>query len=217
MVNFRRVEYRSCPQPRGRVNQVALQAVWLSFTLFSIIMQFLCRAALLSACFIGHSLAGVSGSVTRSSHDSGRALVTPRQETLPLFVNADNATSSDIEVARAIVKDAIAEMSILNKARLDNPSRNNYSLKPGTKSSKRDDQASPPPLLKVTDEMARAAAMLAELDAGPVSNVTENKKRADPYWMETIARHGSVPWGDDSSYKVRILKPGLKKPYALTQ
>ena len=62
----------------------------------------------------------------------------------------------------------------------------------------------PPPLLKVTEEMAAAAALVAEADAAAsAGNDTFHmiQKRA-AYWMEGLARKGSVPWGKDGSYKV---------------
>ncbi|KAI0402848.1 pectate lyase superfamily protein-domain-containing protein [Xylaria palmicola] len=97
-------------------------------------------------------------------------------------------------------------MTTLNKARLAKPSRNNFRLKPGTRAAKRVNDPRPK-LLEVTDEMARAAALLAELDADRISNATlptaaPAGKRAGPFWMEGIARRGTVPWGNDASYKV---------------
>jgi hypothetical protein len=125
-------------------------------------------------------------------------------------VTASNATLSDIDAARAIVKDAVAKMTKLNKARLDKPIRNNFSLKPGTKGPKNVRRAvAVPALLSVTDDMARAAALLAEVDIDTTLNATEStgkshEKRAGTFWMETLGqRHkGTVPWGGDSSYRV---------------
>ncbi|KAI0457369.1 pectate lyase superfamily protein-domain-containing protein [Xylaria acuta] len=96
-------------------------------------------------------------------------------------------------------------MTKLNKARLAKPQRNSFGLKPGTKTSKRDDTS--PKLLEITDEIARAAALVAELDADSVSNATLSSptpvaKRAGTFWMEGIAHKGTVPWGNDASYKV---------------
>ena len=107
-------------------------------------------------------------------------------------------------------------MTELNKARLAKPSRNNFKLQPGTKVSRRDENAPPPPapLLDITDDIARAAALIAELDTDPVSNTTLdarravlNSKRAGAFWMEGIARKGTVPWGNDGSYKVSTPPP----------
>ncbi|KAL4734222.1 pectate lyase superfamily protein-domain-containing protein [Aspergillus similis] len=122
---------------------------------------------------------------------------------LPPYISGKNATSAEIKAARQIVSDAIAEMTKLNKARLARPSRNNYIMHPGTKISKRDNDAdaSPPPLLNITDQIARAAALVAEIDAELASNATQKVKRAGSFWMEGIDRKGTVPWGDDGSYK----------------
>jgi hypothetical protein len=115
----------------------------------------------------------------------------------------------DIEAARMIVGDAVAQMTRLNKARLDKPLRNNFNLAPGTKRPRNRRTAGPPPLLKVTDEVARAAALLAEIDVNITAKRTSytghyNMKRAGTFWMETIgkAHKGTVPWGGDSSYRV---------------
>ncbi|KAK1703500.1 LOW QUALITY PROTEIN: pectate lyase superfamily protein-domain-containing protein [Colletotrichum lupini] len=128
------------------------------------------------------------------------------------------ASSSDLEKARGIVTIAIAASSKLNKARLNSPLRNQYRLKPGTviggaivnetRRTRRDDPE-PPPLLEITDEIAWAAALLAEAEADmpqdgvkvPSRNITR-RAAAGSYWMESIARKGIVPWGDEPSYAV---------------
>jgi hypothetical protein len=120
---------------------------------------------------------------------------------------ASRATAAEIENARQIVKDAIAKMTVLNKARTAHPRRNQYHLKPGTKFSKRSLDSSAPPLLDITRDMASAAALLAELDAETNTNLTAPlKKRAGKFWMEGLARKGTVPWGNDSGYKVILTK-----------
>lgn len=102
-----------------------------------------------------------------------------------------------------MIEDAIAKMTKLNKARLDKPARNNYKLKPGTWTSKRSVEK-PPPLLKITDDLARAAALVAELDARNTSSSQSKpvEKRAGSFWLGNLDHKGSVPWGDDKSYKV---------------
>ncbi|GAP93420.1 hypothetical protein SAMD00023353_10300200 [Rosellinia necatrix] len=122
-------------------------------------------------------------------------------------VTAENASTNDIEIARQIVEDAISRMAILNKARLANPARNNYQLKPSTGSSRGANENTASPLLNITDQIAQAAALLAEIDANPSLNVTTKTipliaERAGSFWMENIARKGTVPWGNDGSYKV---------------
>lgn len=124
------------------------------------------------------------------------------------------ASAADLERARSIVEQAIAESSKLNKARLENPLRNQYRLKPGTvvgqeavhrRSSPVRPREVVPPLLEITDEMADAAALIAEAEAGTdATNVTRRAAAAatGTYWMGALARKGTVPWGDDPSYVV---------------
>ncbi|KAJ2989746.1 hypothetical protein NUW58_g3314 [Xylaria curta] len=169
-------------------------------------MPFIPRAALLCVCLIIYCLVGSSGSAYASSQIARRALGTPRQASLSPFITAQNASTSDVETARQIVEDAIAKMTELNKARLANPHRNNYRLRPGTKMLKRGNDARPK-LLEITDEIARSAALLAELEADSTLNATFRgpaplAKRAGTFWMENIASKGTVPWGNDASYKV---------------
>ncbi|KFY31396.1 hypothetical protein V493_01147 [Pseudogymnoascus sp. VKM F-4281 (FW-2241)] len=105
------------------------------------------------------------------------------------------ATVQDLQAARAIVNKAISESSKLNKARVAAPLRNNYTLKPGTlvggsgvpvgntrRASVKQDV---PPLLVITEQIAAAAALIAEEDV-----------------IAFLARKGTVPWGDDSEYVV---------------
>ena len=127
-----------------------------------------------------------------------------------------NATLSDLERARQVVEEALAESAKRNAARLANPARNQYGLAPGTvvggrrKVRRRDGEADvpPPPLLEITPEIAAAAALVAEADAVELAasqNVTKKapvERRAGTFWMETIARKGTSPWGEDKSYKV---------------
>ncbi|GJD05036.1 lysM domain-containing protein [Colletotrichum higginsianum] len=133
------------------------------------------------------------------------------------------ASPRDLERAHDIVATAIAASAKLNKARLASPIRNQYRLKPGTvigttvderRRARRDDSPPPTPLLEITDEIAWAAALLAEAEAEvpedgvklplpPGRNVTRRAAAArGSYWMESIARKGTVPWGDDPSYAV---------------
>ncbi|KAI0191651.1 glycoside hydrolase family 55 protein [Astrocystis sublimbata] len=85
------------------------------------------------------------------------------------------ASTQALEKARKVVRDAIAESSKRNKARLANP--------------------------RVTTE---AAALVAEADAvTKAGNVTKRAVAASgTFWMGSIARKGTVPWGDDPDYKV---------------
>ncbi len=132
-----------------------------------------------------------------------------RSATLSPYITVQNASAADIETAKAMVSHAIAEMTKLNKARLEHPARTRFQLKPGTKigDRKRANTDAPPPLLKITDDLARAAALVAELNAqqkaGNKSTHTV-EKRGGSFWMGNLDHKGSVPWGDDSSYKVHL-------------
>jgi hypothetical protein len=59
-----------------------------------------------------------------ADHSSYYAVVRARQNANDSSSLLATASSQDIAAARQIVKDAIAEASIRNKARLDNPARN---------------------------------------------------------------------------------------------
>ncbi|KAH7017946.1 pectate lyase superfamily protein-domain-containing protein [Microdochium trichocladiopsis] len=113
---------------------------------------------------------------------------------------AGNTTSSEVDAARKIVQDAIAKMRVLNKARFENPARNRGRYSQDAESRKRQAAESATegfPVLVPTDEMSRAAALLAELEAEPVTL----QKRATTWWMQGLKHLGSVPWGPDASYK----------------
>ncbi|KAK4103745.1 glycoside hydrolase family 55 protein [Parathielavia hyrcaniae] len=199
--------------------------------------------------------ADLSGRMTSPHSDSARARIpkaVPKRQDTSSWNSTDGkpllktASAADLARARSIVADAIAASAERNKARLANPARNQYRLKPGTmiggaakvpnsnsnnnnsakQRSRRQDQnasgddAAPPPLLTITDEIAWAAALVAEAEAvappggmnsGTTHPVPSNSswsgvKRRAPirgtYWMETIARKGTVPWGDDPAYQV---------------
>ncbi|KAK4203018.1 pectate lyase superfamily protein-domain-containing protein [Triangularia verruculosa] len=147
-----------------------------------------------------------------------------------------NVSTTDLERARKIVEEAILKSAELNAARLQNPARNVYRLKPGTVLGggapqrrglmSRADEAGeelPPPLLDITDEIAAAAALVSEAEAvealGGMSNLTARHSRrqvkaaaSGTFWMEHITRMGTVPFGDDPSYKVfrNVLDYGAK-------
>ena len=102
------------------------------------------------------------------------------------------AAPADIQAARDIVRRAKSESSKLNKARLANPLRNKYGLKPGTiisggrNSNNRiaTVKENVPPLLVISDEIAAAAALVAEADSIHESkNITKRAVKGS-YWME---------------------------------
>jgi hypothetical protein len=120
------------------------------------------------------------------------------------------ASPQDLAAARKVVKNAMEESSRLNTARLASPQRNRYGLKPGTvvgesHVSATANQGSPPPLLQINDTVADAAALVAEADA--VASTGRNMTRravasSGTYWMGSLSRKGSVPWGNDPKYNV---------------
>lgn len=121
------------------------------------------------------------------------------------------ATSQQLQDARAIVEQALAESSKLNQARLEKPLRNTYGLQPGTvvggsivPNATTNPNQDVTPLLQITDQIAEAAALVAEADAvAATGNVTKRAvAAAGTYWMEALARKGTVPWGDDPEYVV---------------
>jgi hypothetical protein len=93
-------------------------------------------------------------------------------------------------------------MTVLNKARLANPARNQYGAKSTLTKAKRSTDG-PPQLLNITTEIAEAAALLANVKTEPNSTMTQsNTMAAGSFWMEGLARKGTVPWGNDPGYKV---------------
>jgi hypothetical protein len=123
-----------------------------------------------------------------------------------------NSTNPEIDKARAIVEKARKEWSAYKRARLANPRRNVYKLRPTEPVQARvlatDNSTATEPFLppEVTDEIAHAAALLAELEvAEGRSNKTApvKQKRATRFWMENIDHLGTQPYGGNSSYQVR--------------
>ncbi|KAL8359373.1 hypothetical protein RB601_007892 [Gaeumannomyces tritici] len=119
---------------------------------------------------------------------------------------------TELESARLLVQAAIAETSVRNKARVLHPLRNTYHADSAAAASamlrERDGDGqnasfttrmlSPaPPLLQVSDQVASAAALLAELGASgapasatTVRRATTNSSSSDSsvFWMENISR-----------------------------
>lgn len=130
----------------------------------------------------------------------------PEHKTTPLL---KRATSQDLADAREIVANATAEAGRLNKLRLAKPLRNTYGLKPGTtvegsaiSAANVTANQGVKALLEITDEIANAAALVAE-SSGSSRNVSKRAAAsAGTYWMGSIDRRGTVPWGDDPDYVV---------------
>jgi hypothetical protein len=131
-----------------------------------------------------------------------------------------NYTSTDIATATRIVEEAMNRSADYNKAHWENMSRNNYYLKLGTiivgknnASQSSVKKRSADLEFVVTPQIEAAAALLTEFEASGLSinNQTESggdaegemrTEAAGSFWMESIARKGTVPWGNDPSYKV---------------
>lgn len=181
------------------------------------------------------SLPSAKGMVLRRDlNDSDYRHVTPEPRTRSTPAGAvapllKRATSTALEKARSIVQKAIAESAERNEGRYKSPQRNKYRLRPGTvvgptvverpsgykrRAPEDADPAAPVPLLEITDEIADAAALVAEADAmaaaGTFRNVTapgnltmtRRQASSGTFWMASIARKGIVPWGDNSTYAV---------------
>ncbi|KAB5517285.1 pectate lyase superfamily protein-domain-containing protein [Coniochaeta sp. 2T2.1] len=138
-------------------------------------------------------------------------------------------TASALETALSIVQKAIAESAERNEARYKSPQRNKYRLRPGTvvgptiverrsgqnfRARGDSNSAAPVPLLEITEEIANAAALVAEADAMAAagifpnmtttgnSTLTGRQTSSGTFWMASTARRGIVPWGDNSTYAV---------------
>jgi hypothetical protein len=142
-----------------------------------------------------------------------------------------NFTSADIATATRIVEEALNKSAAYNRARWENMSRNNYRLKPGTIIGGADTippksihRRSSVPDFVITPEIEEAAALLTEYEAsgvvvanqtGTIRNSTAGHMRiasaaaSGTFWMETLKRKGTVPWGNDPSYKVCMSAPYL--------
>ncbi|KAK1991996.1 pectin lyase-like protein [Colletotrichum falcatum] len=159
----------------------------------------------------GNELTGFSAQQTRYEPEkksgANQPTTTRRASNSRITPILKRAGSQDIVRARRIVQDAIAESSKLNAARLAKPRRNTYGWKSqGTATAGRfsvgNSTASSPPLLLITDEIADAAALVAEADAsGQAGNLTRRAATSGTFWMGNIARKGTVPWGDGPEYK----------------
>jgi hypothetical protein len=129
----------------------------------------------------------------------------------PLF---RGASDQDIKDARRIVDAAVILSSRINAARLANPLRKAYAHFPNSGLPRSIDKryfaanrTKAESRLHISNEVALAAALVAEADS--VEMVRKNMTRravtvthSGSFWMGNIARKGTVPWGNDSGYKV---------------
>ncbi|KAI4601994.1 hypothetical protein KJ359_010860 [Pestalotiopsis sp. 9143b] len=119
------------------------------------------------------------------------------------------ASPQDLDDARLVVQNALNQSSKLNQERMAKPLRNIYGLRPGTIVGQ--GTAAYPnitansdviPLLTITPEIVQAAALVAEADVGANPGNMTKRAVSGSYWMEHLARKGTVPWGDDPDYRV---------------
>jgi hypothetical protein len=172
-------------------------------------------------------LPGLSKSVsaTAASATAIKSRSTAGKYRRELIEKRQNISESDLAAARALVRAAQEETEARNTYRLANPRRNQYN--PEDKSPealKR--RAEDIQTYTVNDTVAGAASLVAEHDAitaalngtlhrdysipekyrqykntsGPSTG--NSAKRAAPFWMETIGKEGTVPFGGDSGYVV---------------
>lgn len=159
----------------------------------------------------------VRGPVGRDNENSGTPTTSADQ-------SSKNFTLADIAAATRIVEEAMNRSTAYNKARWENMSHNQYRLKPGTIIGGMDDvpkssieKRADIPTFVITAEIEAAAALLTEYEASgsAITNQTSTSRlstsgrmrisaaaAAGAFWMETIDRKGTVPWGKDASYKV---------------
>jgi hypothetical protein len=132
---------------------------------------------------------------------SGESLVS-----LPSF---QDISLSKIDEARALISGIQIEVGKSNKALLDHPRRNTYHKDVENSKHHRRQTIDTLPVLNST--IQEAAALLAEFDernsSTSLSNLTARHlyARDTTFWMETISHSGSMPFGGDQSYKVRLL------------
>jgi hypothetical protein len=119
---------------------------------------------------------------------------------------AQVASEEQVKNAREIVNAELQKWAAHNKARFEEPLRNKYILKNEQKAPKFLKRGVPS--IEITEEIAAAAALVAEMDALQDSNSTSpnlqthEKRQASNFWMEKIARHGTQPYGNDAGYEV---------------
>jgi hypothetical protein len=120
-----------------------------------------------------------------------------------------DVSQADIQAARSIVEKALEDWAVVTKSRFERPLRNIYTLKDDAPAESQVLEVTPP---EITDEIRSAAALIAELDSpAEGTNTTHpysdfdhksDKRQADKFWMETIQRMGTQPYGSDPGYKV---------------
>jgi hypothetical protein len=137
--------------------------------------------------------------IVPGSSSAGSTYRLSARDVAPLY---HSATSADITAARVIVKESIAKASVLNKARLDRLARSNYHLKHGNARnpiwlarSGDDAEDVPLPLLRITPEIVKAAALVTEVNAMAnfSSSSTIKSRTGGRYWTESVTRRWLYP------------------------
>jgi len=153
----------------------------------------------------------------QASSDSSN-VTPPSNSTVAAGIYSNSTTS--LAQARVLIAAAIQNVTVSNKARVDNPRGNIYTTKPSTSSKFRRDTNT----TVVTPEVASAAALLAEADAAErakngtlhrdysevfalwnkadSSGLSKRATNNGTWWLEGIEHLGTQPFGGNSSYKV---------------
>jgi hypothetical protein len=123
-------------------------------------------------------------------------------------VRQGNFTQQEIHSAQTIVDEALDKLEELNKARLASPSRNQYRPRPDGRPAATAEE----PAFKMTNELAAAAFLVAELDSSSgftvaSANATHEapESRAEAaaaFWMQGMKQKGSWPWGTNAGNHV---------------
>jgi Pectate lyase superfamily protein len=170
-------------------------------------------------------ISGKNASTTQSKRirDSDNS----QQRRAQKLYTRQNVTSSDVETARSMVVDAIAQQGEMNKQSLSNPRRNIYTKKPAGVKTRSSSNLSPL-LTRTTPGLAEALPIVAEADAAILAQEgklykdyaqltgkfakynlpgtpsgSQHEKRADPNsWFLPIMGVGAVgalPFGGNTS------------------
>ncbi|KAF2429000.1 hypothetical protein EJ08DRAFT_662166 [Tothia fuscella] len=183
-------------------------------------------ASFVYSSLISHTLGSV-GLEHQPIHRRGIPLLRRQENSTVLTPTFGVVSQTDISKARALIESRLQAWGQYNKAKFDTPLRNKYTLAPESESTLQSRSIKHP---EITPDIARASALLAELDAASKvspGNATSNNatygngtdhntygnitysvlatgkpSAMASFWMEDIPRVGSQPYGNDASYKV---------------
>ncbi|KAH6714441.1 pectate lyase superfamily protein-domain-containing protein [Leptodontidium sp. MPI-SDFR-AT-0119] len=147
------------------------------------------------------------GDGAREAHVATRNV--PDSTITPLL---KRATPQDLEEAQEIVEKALAESSKLNALRLAQPLRNTYGIKKAAVNNLQVDNSTTnedvTPLLHITTQIAKAAALVAEADSVVAGgNITKRAVSAGtflacPQFITSLEAYADLLIGNDPAYKV---------------